>query len=104
MGFRFVTADSIEEKVVERAELKLQMDYAVIQAGRLAEKQKALTKEEALAAVRYGADKVFRADDDEITDADIDTILQSAKNLTKEREEKLQEKSKRELLDFSNAE
>ena len=29
--FRFVTADSIEEKVVERAELKLQMDFAVIQ-------------------------------------------------------------------------
>ena len=38
--FRFVTQDSIEEKVVERAEQKLQMDYAVIQQGRLAEKQK----------------------------------------------------------------
>eukprot|EP00965_Chrysotila_dentata_P166793 5507648-Pleurochrysis_carterae.AAC.3 len=34
------------------------MDYAVIQQGRLAEKQKALSKEEALAVVRYGADKV----------------------------------------------
>jgi len=101
--FRFVTADSIEEKVVERAELKLQMDYAVIQQGRLADKQKALSKEEALAAVRYGADKVFRANDDEITDEDIDTILRSAKNLTAEREEKLKEKSKRDLLDFSNA-
>uniref|UniRef100_A0A7S0IUA5 Uncharacterized protein n=1 Tax=Calcidiscus leptoporus TaxID=127549 RepID=A0A7S0IUA5_9EUKA len=102
--FRFVTADSIEEKVVERAELKLQMDYAVIQQGRLAEKQKALSKEEALAAVRYGADKVFRADDSEITDADIDTILRSAKNLTAEREDKLKDKDKRDLLDFSNAE
>ena len=101
--FRFVTAESIEEKVVERAELKLQMDFAVIQSGRLAEKQKALTKEEALAAVRYGADKVFRTDRDEITDEDIDTILRSAKNLTKEREAKLQDKSKRDLLDFSNA-
>ena len=40
--FRFVTQDSIEEKVVERAEQKLQMDYAVIQQGRLAEKQKAM--------------------------------------------------------------
>uniref|UniRef100_A0A7S4BX57 Uncharacterized protein n=1 Tax=Chrysotila carterae TaxID=13221 RepID=A0A7S4BX57_CHRCT len=102
--FRFVTADSIEEKVVERAELKLQMDYAVIQQGRLAEKQKALSKEEALAVVRYGADKVFRADDADITEEDIDTILRSAKNLTAEREGKLKEKAKRELLDFSNAE
>ena len=50
--FRFVTQDSIEEKVVERAELKLQMDFAVIQQGRLAEKHKNLSKEEALAAVR----------------------------------------------------
>ena len=65
--FRFVTQDSIEEKVVERAEMKLQMDFAVIQSGRLAEKSKALTKEEALAAVRYGADKVFKAETDEFT-------------------------------------
>jgi hypothetical protein len=36
----------------------LQMDFAVIQQGRLAEKHKNLSKEEALAAVRYGAEKV----------------------------------------------
>mmetsp|Transcript_39745 Transcript_39745/g.128643 ORF Transcript_39745/g.128643 Transcript_39745/m.128643 type:complete len:827 (+) Transcript_39745:2-2482(+) len=101
--FRFVTQDSIEEKVVERAEQKLQMDYAVIQQGRLAEKQKALSKEEALAAVRYGADKIFRAGDD-VTEEDIDTILAGAKNLTAERSQKLESKEKRDLLDFSNAE
>jgi SWI/SNF-related matrix-associated actin-dependent regulator of chromatin subfamily A member 5 len=104
--FRFVTQDSIEEKVTERAELKLQMDFAVIQQGRLAEKQKALTKEEALAAVRYGADKVFKSEGEEITDTDIDTLLASAKNLTKEREEAskaLADKEKRDLLDFSDA-
>jgi SWI/SNF-related matrix-associated actin-dependent regulator of chromatin subfamily A member 5 len=102
--FRFVTQDSIEEKVVERAELKLQMDFAVIQSGRLADKSKALSKEEALAAVRYGADKVFKAETDEFTDADIETLLAGAKNLTAEREGKLQDKSKRNMLDFSNAE
>ena len=101
--FRFVTQDSIEEKVVERAELKLQMDFAVIQSGRLAEKQKQLSKEEALAAVRYGADKVFRSDKMDVNDDDIDTILASAKDLTKEREAKLQDKEKRDMLDFSNA-
>ncbi|EOD18155.1 hypothetical protein EMIHUDRAFT_447960 [Emiliania huxleyi CCMP1516] len=115
--FRFVTQDSIEEKVVERAEQKLQMDYAVIQQGRLAEKQKALrtqralqgwprralSKEEALAAVRYGADKIFRAGDS-VTEEDIDTILAGAKNLTAERSQKLESKEKRDLLDFSNAE
>ena len=103
--FRFVTVDSIEEKVVERAELKLQMDFAVIQAGRLAEKHKNLSKEEALAAVRYGADKVFRAENVEITDEEIDAMIANAKDLTAEREANVQlaDKEKRDLLDFSDA-
>ena len=47
--------------------------------------------------------------DDDVTEADIDTILASAKNLTKEREAQkntaagLEEKAKRDLLDFSDA-
>lgn len=70
--------------------------------------EQTLNKEEALAAVRYGADKVFRATGNEITDADIDTILASAKDLTKEREKALanatlEDKKKRDLLDFSDA-
>lgn len=89
--------------MVERAEQKLQMDAAVIQSGRLAEKQKAMTKEDALAAVRFGADKIFRAENAEITDADIDAMLASAKDMTAERNKALGDKSKKELLDFSNA-
>ena len=58
MNKKMQMGHAIEEKVVERAEMKLQMDFAVIQQGRLAEKHKNLSKEEALAAVRYGADKV----------------------------------------------
>ena len=85
--FRFVTVDSIEEKVLERAERKLQMDYAVVQQGPLAEKAKGVSKEEALAAVRYGADKQFRmAADKDITDEEIDVLLATTKNLTAERE------------------
>jgi len=100
--FRFVTADSIEEKVVERAEQKLQMDAAVIQSGRLAEKQKALSKEDALSAVRFGADKIFRAGDEELTEQEIDTMLASAKDMTAERKG-LENKEKKDLLDFSDA-
>jgi len=103
--FRFVTQESIEEKVVERAELKLQMDFAVIQQGRLADKHKNLSKEEALAAVRYGADKVFRSDNVDITDEEIDIMIANAKDLTAQREKdlKLEDKEKRDLLDFSDA-
>uniref|UniRef100_A0A7S2IVN3 Chromatin-remodeling complex ATPase n=1 Tax=Haptolina brevifila TaxID=156173 RepID=A0A7S2IVN3_9EUKA len=103
--FRFVTQDSIEEKVVERAELKLQMDFAVIQQGRLAEKHKNLSKEEVLLAVRYGADKVFRSENVEITDEQIETMIANAKNLTDERAKAagVEDKAKRDLLDFSDA-
>ena len=103
--FRFVTVDSIEEKVVERAELKLQMDFAVIQQGRLAEKHKNLSKEEALAAVRYGADKVFRSENVDMTDEEVEQLIANAKDLTAERAQNanIEDKAKRDLLDFSDA-
>lgn len=46
--------------MIERAELKLRMDAAVIQQGRLADKAKTMTKEDAIQAIRYGADKIFK--------------------------------------------
>ena len=55
-----------------------------------------------MAAVRFGADKIFRAGDDELTDADIDTMLASAKDMTAERKG-LENKEKKNLLDFSDA-
>ena len=82
--FRLVTTDSIEEKIVERAMVKLKLDAVVVQQvcrslrgfmvdfssvctfactaqGRLAEKSKALSKDEMIAMIQYGADSVFRA-------------------------------------------
>ena len=55
-----------------------------------------------MAAVRFGADKIFRAGDEELTDADIDTMLASAKDMTAERKG-LENKEKKNLLDFSDA-
>ena len=59
--FRMVTENSVEEKIVERAQQKLKLDAMVVQQGRLKEKDK-LSKEEVMAAVRFGADAVFRSD------------------------------------------
>ena len=47
----------------------------VVQQGRLKEKDK-VTKEEIMAAVRFGADTVFRSEDSTISDEDIDVILE----------------------------
>lgn len=42
--FRFITEGTVEEKIVERADRKLFLDAAVIQQGRLAEKNATLDK------------------------------------------------------------
>ena len=46
--YRFMTENSVEEKIIERAQKKLYLDAAVIQQGRLAEQSKTLSKDEML--------------------------------------------------------
>jgi SWI/SNF-related matrix-associated actin-dependent regulator of chromatin subfamily A member 5 len=124
--FRLVTEDTIEQKVVERAQQKLKLDAMVVQQGRLKEKDK-LSREELLDAVRFGADKIFKSKDSSITDDDvrfyllvchlmsplffssqnenpclsqIDMILGYGKKKTKELYDKLQAAQKGDMLDF----
>jgi SWI/SNF-related matrix-associated actin-dependent regulator of chromatin subfamily A member 5 len=97
--FRFVTEHTIEEKVVERAQQKLKLDAMVVQSGRLKEKDK-LSSDELLAAVRFGADKIFKSKDSSITNDDIDLILDAGKRKTQELNEKLQKADKGDMLDF----
>lgn len=72
--FRLVTEDSIEQKVVERAQQKLKLDAMVVQQGRLKEKDK-LSGDELLDAVRFGADKIFKSKDSSITDDDVSMLI-----------------------------
>lgn len=97
--FRLVTEHTIEEKIVERAQQKLKLDAMVVQQGRLKEKDK-VSKEEILAAVRFGADTIFRSEESTITDEDIDVILERGKAKTQELAEKIQKAEKGDLLDF----
>ena len=74
--FRFVEENTVEEKILEKAEIKLRLDKMVIQQGRLADsKANALNKDEMLGMIRYGANHIFASKDSEITDEDIDEIL-----------------------------
>jgi len=97
--FRLVTDHTIEEKIVERAQQKLKLDAMVVQQGRLKDKDK-LSRDDLLAAVRFGADKVFKSKDSSITDDDIDLILEAGKKKTQELNEKLQTADKGDMLDF----
>ena len=54
--FRFVTENTVEERIVERAEMKLRLDKIVIQQGRLTEGQNKLQKDE----VRLRLEKIVQ--------------------------------------------
>ena len=70
--YRFVTEGTIEEKIIEQAEIKLRLDALVIQH---AKKNKNMSKEDMLHMLKYGADAIFRSKTSSITDEDIDLIL-----------------------------
>jgi len=71
----------------------------VVQQGRLKDKDK-VSKEELMAAVRFGADAVFKSEDSTISNEDIDAILERGAAKTKELTEKIQKREKGDLLDF----
>lgn len=90
--FRFVTENTVEEKVVERALSKLQLDNMVIQQGRLVEQNKALSSAELLNMVRHGADEIIGSSVTVQTDEDIDAILKRGEAKTEEVNEQIRKK------------
>uniref|UniRef100_A0A915MIE9 Uncharacterized protein n=1 Tax=Meloidogyne javanica TaxID=6303 RepID=A0A915MIE9_MELJA len=99
--FRFVTENSVEERIIEKAEMKLRLDNIVIQQGRLVESQKTLGKEDMLSMIRHGANTIFAGKDSTITDEDIDVILTKAEEKTKELNERLEKLGESSLRNFT---
>lgn len=100
--FRFITENTVEEKIVERAEVKLRLDKLVIQQGRLVDnKTNALNKDDMLNMIRFGADQVFATKDSDITDEDIDEILKKGEVRTEELNQKLAKLGESSLRNFT---
>jgi len=83
-----VTEGSIEEKIVERAEMKLHLDQLVIQQGRLVDTNRANSKEQMLGMIKFGAEKILNEKEGTITDEDIDKILERGAKITEEMNKK----------------
>lgn len=62
--YRLVTQDTVEEKIVERAAKKMQIDNLVIQKGKFnqARASNAPTKDEVSQIIRFGAQEVVIVD------------------------------------------
>ncbi|XP_015795972.1 chromatin-remodeling complex ATPase chain Iswi-like [Tetranychus urticae] len=100
--FRMITDNTVEERIVERAEIKLRLDTVVIQQGRLAEAgSNKLAKEEMLGMIRHGADHIFASKDSDITDEDIDNILKKSEERTEQIKAKLEELGESSLRNFT---
>jgi SWI/SNF-related matrix-associated actin-dependent regulator of chromatin subfamily A member 5 len=99
--YRFMTEGTVEEKVIERAQKKLFLDAAVIQQGKLAEASTALSKDEMLSMIRFGADAVFSAQGAAPTDEDIDALLARGEERTKKDNERFQAATANSLASFS---
>ncbi|XP_052828278.1 SWI/SNF-related matrix-associated actin-dependent regulator of chromatin subfamily A member 5 isoform X3 [Octopus bimaculoides] len=100
--FRLITENTVEERIVERAEMKLRLDNIVIQQGRLLDQNtNKLGKEEVLQMIRHGANHVFASKDSEITDEDIDAILAKGEKRTLEIQNKMETLGEGTLKTFS---
>ncbi|XP_055902986.1 chromatin-remodeling complex ATPase chain Iswi isoform X1 [Eupeodes corollae] len=100
--FRFITENTVEEKIVERAEVKLRLDKMVIQQGRLVDNRTTqMNKDEMLNIIRFGANHVFASKDSELTDEDIDTILERGEAKTNEQKAQYDELGESSLRNFT---
>jgi len=99
--FRLVTETTVEEKIVERAERKLYLDAMVIQRGRLAAQNKALSRDELLTMVTFGADEVFKGSGSAVTDEDIDAILARGREQTEESRSRIKRDMQHNLGSFT---
>ncbi|KAI4872532.1 hypothetical protein NFI96_016760, partial [Prochilodus magdalenae] len=99
--FRLITENTVEERIVERAEMKLRLDSIVIQQGRLIEQQNKLGKDEMLQMIRHGATHVFASKDSELTDEDISSILERGAKKTAEMNERMQKLGESSLRNFT---
>mmetsp|Transcript_40485 Transcript_40485/g.61744 ORF Transcript_40485/g.61744 Transcript_40485/m.61744 type:complete len:335 (+) Transcript_40485:1693-2697(+) len=92
--YRFVTEESVEEKIVERAARKLKVDHLIMQRGKFNasnDKENKVASDEVLTMIKHGAQEIIHTCDQEDEDmkANIDKIIEKSMKKTEEIESKL---------------
>lgn len=99
--FRLITDNTVEERIIYRAEMKLRLDHVVIQQGRLTDSNNKLDKDQMLNMIRHGANYVFSSKDSDITDKEIDEILAEGEKRTAEMKKNLENLGESQLRKFT---
>lgn len=87
--FRLITENTIDERIVQRAEIKQRLDKMVIQQGRPVNGESMPTKGMKADMIRFGAQYILSSEGSDITDVDIDKILEAGELKTAEDHAKL---------------
>ncbi|KAK6950414.1 hypothetical protein Daesc_008742 [Daldinia eschscholtzii] len=77
---RLITSNSVEEKILERAKFKLDMDEKVIQAGRFDNKSSETDRDAMLRTLLESADLAESGEQDEMDDEELNMILARNEN------------------------
>ena len=101
MVFRFITENSVEEKVIDKATQKIRLDQLVIQQGR-SHHNKASNKDDLLDMIRHGANDIFSSTNSTIAEVDIEEILRRSEEKTAELEKKYQAMGFDDLQKFTS--
>lgn len=99
--FRLITENTVDQKIVERAEVKLRLDKLVIQNGKGVVENNQLTKNEVQRIVNFGVNYILSSDQSDITDENIDQILDRAEKKTAEQNEELDKLGENQLRKFT---
>ncbi len=103
MVYRFITQNTVEEKIIERQKIKLKWDTLVLARGRFSavhdSKGNKISKNELKDLINYGASQIFKAEGGTFKDEDIDFLLargqEQAEQLTKKAESLIQKAGER---------
>ncbi|XP_031640675.1 chromatin-remodeling complex ATPase chain Iswi-like [Contarinia nasturtii] len=97
--FRLVSENTVDERIVQRAEIKSRLDKMVIQQGRTVDKRiSEITKGMKRDMIRFGAEQILSSSDgSNVIDIDIDKILKRGEEKTAEENAKYAEMGESEL-------
>ena len=74
--YRFISQDTIEEKIIERQKIKMKWDNLLLLRGKLNQlNQQKLTKRELEKFAKFGVSKIFKSDGGTFEDEDIDVLI-----------------------------
>jgi SWI/SNF-related matrix-associated actin-dependent regulator of chromatin subfamily A member 5 len=89
MVYRLICENTVEEKMIERQQIKLKWDQLVILKGKISQKKSKYDKEELKDLISFGANNIFRTEGGTFKDEDIDAILTRGMQKTGELNKKL---------------